>query len=106
VAATVAAVRTTVVTASPDRCGGVGSAGWRRAERAPVAARWLGAPAPAAARPAVGDAAGFARERGFEVRGALAAGFPLASDLAAALRAAFEGLPPESLLSLRLPGRE
>ena len=34
VAATVAAVRTTLVTASPDGCG-AGSAGWRRVGRAP-----------------------------------------------------------------------
>jgi hypothetical protein len=111
VAATVAAVRTTLATASPDGCGGGGSAGWRRA---PVAPRCDGAPAPAAARPGFGDAAGFAfrdaagfaRARGFDARGAFAAGFPPASALVAALRAAFEGLPAESRFSLRLPGRE
>src|SRR5829696_5158607 len=74
--------------------------------RAPVAARCGGAPAPAAVRPGLALAAGFARARGFDARGAFAAGLPPASALAAALLAAPAGLPPESLFSLRLPGRE
>lgn len=106
VAATVAAVRTTLVTTSPEGCGRAGSAGWccpAPALGAPAPAR---APAPAAVRPGFAVAAGFALARGFEARCAFAAGLPSASALAAALLAAVDGLPPESRFSLRFPGRE
>jgi hypothetical protein len=104
VAATLAAVRTTPVTASADGCGR--AAPPDSFVRVPVAVRCAGAPAPAAVLPGFGVAAGFARARGFEARGAFAAGFPPASAFAAALLAALDGLPPGSLFSLLFPGRE